>query len=73
MTVNHKQIANKSEVIQCFKAIAVVREVTTAEWTEGIHQLDKALFILNIQVLYFDKSHFITTAKKKAKNGINKM
>jgi hypothetical protein len=31
ITVNHKQIANKSEVIQYFKAIEVVSEVTTAE------------------------------------------
>lgn len=70
ITVNHKHTANKSEVIQCFNAIAVVKDVTTAEWTDGIHQLDNALFILKTQVLSFEEIHFIITANKNPKNGI---
>ena len=56
ITVNPKQIANKSDHTQYFKATDVVNEVTTTLWTDGIPQLDKALFKLNIQLFILEKN-----------------
>ncbi|MDR2411766.1 MAG: hypothetical protein LBD88_04295 [Candidatus Peribacteria bacterium] len=43
-------IANKSELSQCFKTTAVAKEVMTAECADGIHQLQIAFIRLNLQV-----------------------
>ena len=70
ITVNQRLIANKSDETPYFNATAVVREVTTAECTEGIHPLPRALLILNFQSVYIDENPFIITANIKAIDGI---
>lgn len=71
ITVNPRLIANKSDETQYFNATAVVSEVTTAEWTEGIPQLPRAFFISNFPDAYIDENHLITTANKNAIDGID--
>ena len=70
ITVNHIQIANKSECTQYFKAIEVVNEVTTAECTDGIPQLQKALFKSIFQDLILEVIPFKTVANIKAIKGM---
>lgn len=71
ITVNVIAIANKSWLTQYFIAIAVVKETTTEEWTEGIHQLQRDLDISIFQVFNLTKIHFKNTVTTKVIAGIN--
>ena len=70
ITVNTIAKVKKSLVTQYFIAIAIVVDETSAEWTDGIHQLAKAFVNLNLPILIFEINHFIKTAIKKAIIGI---
>jgi hypothetical protein len=67
--VNAIDIANKSVFIQCLIATAVAKATTTAECTDGIHQLHKAQAILNFQVFILIDNHFKKTVTIKATDG----
>jgi hypothetical protein len=69
ITVKAIDIANKSELIQNFNATAVANETTTAECTDGIHQLHKAQAISILPVFIFIKIHFKRTVTTNATAG----
>ena len=71
MTVNAIARAKTSELIQCFNAIAVVNDTTTDEWTDGIHQLPKALRISTFPVVNFTEIPLIKTVTKNVIAGIS--
>jgi hypothetical protein len=70
ITVNPKHTAKRSVSIPCFNPTAVVREVTTAECTEGIPPLESAFLRLNTPIFNFEANHFMITASKNASAGI---
>jgi hypothetical protein len=70
--VKAKAIANKSEVISCFIAIAVVNETTTDECTDGIHPLQNERIKSIFPVCTLTAIHFTKTVTKKVIAGISK-
>jgi hypothetical protein len=69
--VKDKAKANKSLVIQYFKANAIVSETVTAVCADGIHQLQRAILKSNFHFVTIEKIPFINTLKTNAMNGIN--
>jgi len=70
ITVKERDKAKKSDSTQCFIATAVAKAVTRAEWTEGIHQLQRALFKSIFPELYQVINHLSIIAKKNEIAGI---
>lgn len=71
ITVKDRAIANKSDEIQYFIAIAVVVETTSALWTEGIQPLQRALFISIFPVFNQVETHLKVTANRNDITGID--
>jgi hypothetical protein len=71
ITVNAIARAKKSDSIPCFSAIAVARDTTTDECTDGIPPLQNALIRSIFQVCSFTAIHFINTVTKNVIAGTN--